>query len=362
MSDAPAKRCRAGDAIFVSVFAAILCSAMLAKAFGIRDLELVEKRALASAPGWPKSLEDWKKLTASVDQYANDHFGVRGALISTESYLRYRMGLSSYARVLVGEDGWLFYIGDPEFKFFRGIKLSAGQEQEWMARMKERQEWLAARGIRFVVLPAPVKETVYPEYLPDWLRQQAGSTLVDQLVADSRGQLPVIDVRARLRERKKEVPVYGRFDTHWNFEGAFIGYSAIGEQLSMNFLKRDSFTLQPMPPEHLQRDLALMLGVHPFVNIEGLEYRPSHNVQTRFTTPRTDPDSPVIIRSGLENTPTLMIIGDSFSRPMLPYLEDTFGTIVWRHLQDGFFPRDEIEKYHPDVLMIEVQEAGFGAL
>ncbi len=125
-------------------------------------------------------------------------------------------------------------------------------------------------------------------------------------------------------------------------------------------LKRESITLQPAFGEHLQRDLVFMLGIGDFVNVQGSEYVPktAATIQIQYLTERTDWASQKIIRTGLAGAPTLVILGDSYSQALLPYLEDTFGTIVWRHVQDGSFPKREIERYHPDVVLLEVQEAG----
>lgn len=351
--------------MFVGLFAVLLCSVPSAKILGIGDGQLSEKRELAAMTKWPSSLQDWGKLPSAVDQYANDHFAMRAELISTDSYIRYRLGLSASPKILVGSNGWMYYIGDPDFKFIRGRnRLSSADVANWVHSMESRQKWLAERGARFLIFPAPIKERIYPEHLPSWLQRDAAPTLVEQLIQAGRDRVAIVNVRNRLLERKTHVDVYTPFDTHWNAEGAFVGYTAIMEQLSgtgVQPLRRESITFHP---ESGDKDMVLMLGIGGFVKVEGLSYTPksSGSIQIQYLTSRTDPYSPQMIKSGIPGTPTLMVVGDSYSMGLLPYLEDTFGTIVWRHVQDGSFPQADMERYRPDIVLLEVQEAGLGVM
>ena len=362
----PGTQSRIPGSILAGVFVVALCSVPVLQMLGYKDFDLVEKRPLAARPKWPSSMEEWAKFPGAVDDYFNDHFSLRSELISTSSYLHYRMGLSSYSKILVGLDGWLFFVGDPDFKFVRGLNhLSHEQIDGWLQRMEDRQRWLADRGARFLILPAPVKETIYHEHLPEWLQREAHPTFVDQLVQAADGRLAIIDVRKLVLARKAQIPVYGPFDSHWNVEGSFVAYNAVMERLQdprIRALKRESVTFYPAPQERVNRDLALMLGIHPFLKIEQVEYRPKSTPQIEYLTSRTDPNSPRMIRTGIPNTPTLMLVGDSYSMELLPYFEDTFGAILWRHVQDGSFPQADMERYHPDIVLLEVQEAGLGAM
>lgn len=362
---------RTGDVVVVVAFAAIICAPMAFQLSEHKGIELVEKRTLASLPVRPNTLDAWAAFPAAADQYFGDRFGLRGELISTNSYLHYLLGISASPRVLVGSHGWLFYISDPQFKFFRGRnQLSQEEIHNWIGQMEDRQRWLAERQAKLVILPAPLKETIYPELLPYWLRRERASTLVDQLVSAAAGHVPIVDVRNQLVHRKQQASTYAPFDTHWNAEGAFVAYSALVQQFNrmgaaLRPLTREAVVLHATPPEHLQRDLVLMLGVHPFVKVDGFAYTPrsaASGSKVEYLTARTDANSPQIFRSGIPGTPTLMMVGDSFSMALLPYLRDTFGTIIWMHLQDGFFPKQYMEKYHPDFVLMEVQEGGLGVI
>jgi len=361
-----------GDAVFAALFGAILLSGSVAGLAGFSRVELIEKRALSAVPTWPSTLAEWAGRPHAIDQYANDHFGLRNELIVLNSYLRYRLGVSASPKVLVGNSGWLFYVSDVNWEFFRGKnRLSDAQLRQWLDRMEQRRNWLAERGIQFLILPAPLKESIYPEHLPYWLRREKAETQVDQVVRGAAGRpgLTVIDVRKRLIERKRETAVHHAFDTHWNDEGGFIAYTAIMEEIARRRpklvgLTRQSFEMEPGRGIHLQQDLSLMLGINLFVRPESAVYKPRHGgtIHIEYLTSKTDGNSPQLITTGISNAPKIMFIRDSYSVALLPYMEDTFGWILVRHVQDGPFPQADMEKYRPDIVLLEVQEAGIGVM
>jgi alginate O-acetyltransferase complex protein AlgJ len=360
------------DAVFVALFAAVLCSGAGAAAMGFNRVGLDEKRALTASPTWPSTLTEWAALPHAFDQYVNDHFGLRNELIALNSYSRYRLGVSASPKVLVGNRGWLFYISDVNWEFFRGKnRLSDAELRQWLDRMEKHRNWLAERGIQFLILAAPVKESIYPEYLPYWLRREKAETQLDQIVrgAATRPGLTVIDVRKQLLERKRETAVYQAFDTHWNDEGGFIAYTAIMQEIARRRpeiarLTRQSFELVPARRRQIQQDLAQMLGIDLFVQPECPVYIPRHlsTIDIKYLTSKTDENSPQLITTGIPNTPKIILIRDSFSAAVLPYMEDTFGWLLVRHHQDGSFPQADIEKYRPDIVLLEAREAGLDAM
>ena len=73
-------------------------------AVGLSRVELNEKRKLSAAPTWPSNPKEWEAFPHAFDEYANDHFGWRNELITLNSYLRYRFGVSASPKILVGNN------------------------------------------------------------------------------------------------------------------------------------------------------------------------------------------------------------------------------------------------------------------
>src|SRR5262249_21747021 len=108
----------------------------------------------------------------------------------------------------------------------------------WGRMFQARHDWLAQRGIPYVVLIAPDKQTVYPEHLPHSLKRRTESNShLDQLLAYLRAHttVQVLDVRAAMHEAKARERLYDYTDSHWNGRGAYVAYDGLIEALSPQF-------------------------------------------------------------------------------------------------------------------------------
>jgi SGNH hydrolase-like domain, acetyltransferase AlgX len=196
-----------------------------------------ENRILAPPPQWVgfRRLRDFTKAT---DAYIDDHFGLRDRLVYWNSRLRYRLGASSTPKVVIGSDGWLFYAGEKIIEQHTGDDVFTPAELErWVEVMTANRDWLARRGIAFIITIAPDKSTIYPEKLPTHPRPPGRITRADQLVARLRTtDLVLVDPRQSLREAKRSFPkLYFEGDSHWTQRGAFIAYSQLMEAVRAKF-------------------------------------------------------------------------------------------------------------------------------
>src|SRR5690606_12517296 len=90
------------------------------------------------------------------------------------------------------------------------------------AEFARRRNWLAARGVAYLVAVAPEKFTIYPEHLPRWVAPSDAPSPYDRL-ADAlarEGAASFVDLRPTLREAKLRERVYFKTDSHWNYNGA----------------------------------------------------------------------------------------------------------------------------------------------
>src|SRR5205814_1172135 len=88
-----------------------------------------------------------------------------------------------------------------------------------------RRDYLATRGIGYIVTVAPEKFSIYPEYLPPWVAR-APRTRFDR-VAHALASIPglnFIDLRPALTAAKAGERVYYMTDSHWNYLGASVAY------------------------------------------------------------------------------------------------------------------------------------------
>src|SRR5690606_35226540 len=117
---------------------------------------------------------------------------------------------------------------------YRGTKVLSEEDlQSWQNLLECRRDWLAERGIQYVFVITPTQQSVYPEYLPDWL-EPGPFTTIDQFVKHMTANttVEIVDLRGPLIERKGVGPdrVFLHTDSHWNMLGGFFGYQTVIER------------------------------------------------------------------------------------------------------------------------------------
>ncbi|MCE9611439.1 MAG: hypothetical protein K8R23_14680 [Chthoniobacter sp.] len=138
-------------------------------------------------------------------------------------------------KVYLGQGGWLFYRADvdyvtgPGFLEPRVLKRRAtaagnmrGPQPEPVQAIVHFRDQLAARGITLIVMPAPVKPSIYPEA---YSARCAGGSLVLQNASFGackrqleQAGVAIFDPAALLAEAKAgtpQRPLYLKTDTHW---------------------------------------------------------------------------------------------------------------------------------------------------
>lgn len=150
-------------------------------------------------------------------------------------------------KTYLGYDGWLFY--QPEFAALSGYgplreeprspmkdpsigKLHTAKETilEYHAQLKE-------RGIQLMLVPVPVKATIYPESITGTIPRESEAPVFHpdegQLHLDLRDAgIDIVDITPallQLKERKK--PVYLKQDTHWTFDTMQIMAKALATHI-----------------------------------------------------------------------------------------------------------------------------------
>jgi hypothetical protein len=331
-----------------------------------------EYRQLAAFPAVPVDRLTLNAYPGQFDAFFNDRFGFRTDLIRLLSVVQMRaLRTSSSPKVIVGKHGWLYSAelpGGIDYQIAR--PLSREELERWQHLLEARRDWLAARGIRYLFVPAPDKQTVYPEDLPRPLRRQhlAGSRL-DQLLAHLRAHsdLPVLDLREPLRQAKAHERLFDVTDTHWNSRGAYVGYHRIMETLSPWFPQ-----LHPLPRDAFDEvavvkkggDLARMLDLDDQMPEEslGLVLKHPRPVTPALPGIQVPMEPPAFaLEQPDPRLPRAVMFCDSFTTQMFPLLAQHFQrlVIVW-HQYYPTFHADFLERERPDVVIQEVVERKIG--
>jgi hypothetical protein len=326
-----------------------------------------EKRTLAQMPELHLRAKYLRPFPAQFEAFYNDHFGYREELIRWLHVAQVQwLGISSSPKVIIGRAGWLFY-NDVPVDCDRAIRpLTPGQLAAWQHLLEARRDWLAERGIRFLFVIAPDKQTIYPEYLPRQLfSRHVEGIRQHQLMEHLRrhSDVPVVDLRGPLREAKERERVYHKTDSHWNDRGAFVASQNIIAALSPWF---DG--MQPSAHTAFQEetrtgfgDCAFLLNILDWRQEEELHLTPRVAPRTRVTEPSTPgPLQPAEFRVVMEQDnlrlPQALVFRDSFGDALIPFLAEHFRRTVYIWQDYPTFDRELVEKEHPDVVLQEMVE------
>lgn len=310
---------------------------------------------------------------AGLEAAFNDAWAPRQTLIAWNGALRLGLlGESPLKNVVKGQGRWLYYAGEWNLEDYeRVMPLSEADLGRLGETLEARRRWLAARGVRFLVVVCPNKEAIYPEYLPTRFHPLGDRSRLDQ-VADWLGRetgVDCLDLRPALLAAKGEGRVYHYTDTHWNDLGAWVGAQAIAERLRAWFpavrvrgLEEYAVEVRDEPGWDLAKQLLLAESVREdavtLTPRRPLAARPAGRDQP---DPVDWPGRATIYRSVADpRLPKALIFRDSFSTALHPFLSEAFRESAW--VWDHRFLTELVERERPDVVILQVVERYIPAL
>ena len=374
-SSVPESPPRSADRVLVLAFLACIALPGLLTPLGVgRSDPSRNGEALVSAPvlRGPRGIGSWLE---ACQAWLRVSFGLRQTMIGWDAGLKMRLALSASvgSPVTLGREGWLFYLVRRGTQGVRPeLDFTQDELERWAGWLESRQRWLAERGVDFVLVVAPNKETIYPDLLPGELAAARPRSRMDVLLDRLRagGKVQVVDVRPALREARREGspfrswPLYYRTDSHWNELGALLATRAVLDELKPRFPGLD------VPAD---RDIALAseaTGAGDLARMQGLQGQLS-DVRVRATvqgrrcsfdlgggTFSQGVETPLFSEKTLQcpGAPIrrALVLHDSMMMGMLPALAPAFERSVWRlstSLEQGL-----VEQEKPDLVLLEFVE------
>jgi len=329
-----------------------------------------ENRLPAGFPRIKPGSDGLKNFIRGLEAYFNDHFGFRKRLIWA-----YRSGMfysfhdqQGNRSALVGSDGWLYLNENQMVEHYRGTLLfTPDQLQDWKTLLEQYRDWFAERGIKFLFVVAPDKQSIYPEYLPSWMSKVSSETKLDQFFAYMKmhSTVDVLDLRQTLLENRSRGPIYLKTDSHWNQLGAFFAYQRLLNELAVQLLPgARPVSLDEFEQTHvtaLAGDLAAIAGtgspesnailLHPKASLPPLE-----KIQQPYRT------GPLIVTRNPYVSGSAIVYGDSFADNWVPLLGYNFGWVSYfsnHFLTSKFTDVELVNHERPALVIVEVIERSF---
>ena len=214
-------------------------------------LQGVENEVPAPNLGW----RAWWQgtLQPEIDAWLNRHIGLRGRWVRAANQINYSLFRElpggEGTKVVLGREGFLFE------KVYVDTYRRAGQSpdaklREASAAVRRLQDRLAADGIAFLLVIAPSKAEIYPEYLPKEadvagrpLRRSNYENMIGVLRQDG---VNLVDAHQLCLEWKREAGtplLFAHSGTHWNHYGA----ARVIEQITSRLRELTGKDLPAMP-------------------------------------------------------------------------------------------------------------------
>jgi hypothetical protein len=332
--------------------------------------DLDERRTLSGFPAWPRRPGELAAFRKGVDTYVADRFPARPYLIAGLNALRAPFGVSGSERVIIGRDGWLFFDNGTHLGAARNDPaLPPAEVDAILTSLAGRTEAAARKGARYLVLVPPQKEIIYPQMGPPWYRgpdpARPGAMLPRLAQASQAGEVLYLG-DALVQPTHWGLKTFSPLDTHWTGLGAYEGYAALMRRLQALGVTTEgprplTDFREAHPRSYDPHDLAQMLGGGGRARIDYPQFSDPAaelTMKTTWLTANRTWTGAQVIDTGQAGKPVALITRDSFSNALLPFLYSHFSRLILAHNQDGVWREDLIDRFKPDLVILEVIESG----
>lgn len=303
-----------------------------------REKSEVENRTLAQAPTFSWETLKSGKFSTGAEKYITDQFPLRDSWTAIKARCEQVLGKQEFHGIYLCGDSLISKVEEPDEKL-------VAQNLSFVKAFADMTDAKVYVGM------IPSAAEIHKEELP------AGAPSFDQpaflqLETEKTG-LEQVDFYSTLMEHKDE-PIFYRTDHHWTTLGAFHGANAVLEQLGVELLKQEDFTpkiasdsfngtlystsgihwLQPDTMEYwVEEDGLAVISWKSGSPKEASLYDRSYLEKKDKYSSFLGGNQPVcVIRNeNLHDGSKVMIVRDSYSDSMAPFLAQRFEEV---HLID----------------------------
>lgn len=306
------------------------------------------------------------KFTADYESYVNDQFLLRDEWITLKSYTETLFGKVENNGVIYGKDGYLFE------------KLTSYDEARLKLNIEAVQKFCEKYpelSVKFALIPNSYE--VLSDKLP------IASPVLDQekLINDIYNQVSSaenVDILSSLKAHNSEY-IYYKTDHHWTTLGAYYAYEKLCDVLDVQkvdistlkenvvedfygtyFSKAKSFTIKPDVIKYYDVNAKLDLmaadttgkfvpekSYETLYDVEKFDTRDKYSAFTYSNNSLT-----VITNNGEYEKERLLLIKDSYSNSLVPFLSTEYKEIVMVDLRYMFNISMVLEQYDFDDVLI----------
>ena len=320
----------------------------------IDETTTTEKRTVAELPKF--EIKNPYKYLSDFVKYFNDNFGFRNTLIGVNNLIEFNLlNTSTTAKVIIGQNGWLYYNQDNTIEDYLGLVPFSEKNLEEMAKNLELwNKMLKDKNIFFLLVIAPNKNTIYPEYLPENLKRSfPAKTRLDQATEylTKYPDIHILDLREILIKEKNKFPVYYETDSHWNNYGAYLGCQEVDDILGIYWKNIETPKIETIQANTKKEnaDMTAMLGIDEISKL--LPYT-KMDLKLKETAKNTSNLSLVLFHDSFGYYETTDGSQDRFLWCLAP----TFKKISHEKFDTNGLDMSLVDKEKPNVVIFEITE------
>jgi hypothetical protein len=324
-----------------------------------------------------------------VNTYIFEHFPFKNRLIDLIGILNELTGDSpNINKAFRGKAGWLFLGNDHHrtVDALIGKDVGGASRQYAFKLINDLATRCREAGAPFTILVGPNKHSIYPEFLPDWLKPCSTGVKNRLTVGLEKNGIPVFDPTVLLTSSKQAGVLYYRTDTHWNMLAGSIVFEGwrhfLKTRLALDLPQPAPYSLHPAPP---YRGDLVAIG-----NFFRLPINTGDNFTLEWATPydlikyvysgqpfdaminqvssrkgdqqffadnqtqhNNDGDTIIVIENQASLTPlTLVSFGDSFTQSLSPFFHNIFRRTIYINKYASFaFTTEMLKKINADLII-----------
>lgn len=332
-----------------------------------------EKRQLNPWPGVPGSLPQIRRWPEQFSRWFDDRFGYRDQLIDLHNYGKAALGISPSRRVVLGHDGWVFIDSAHLTDANRGARpFAPGEAMRLADYFLSIQTRLAERGIPYIHVTPPDKQSLFREFLPRRIRYVGPSRYSEWRAIATASRLNFVDIYPDIRRGLDGgETLYMQTDSHWNCQGAYVAYRQL-------MAKLNALRTEPVPvlsdvdvkfrprEDPMGGDLVRNSLGTPYLFPESKAMscriaRPANATYTALEDGKKLRLSETYVAARPSRTvnhefpdgPRALVFRDSYTNAMIPFLNRSFGEVVYVAHRAQALDESLIDELEPDVVIVE---------
>jgi|GEM_PF-309662 len=327
-----------------------------------------ENRTLASKPIFMSTnINEYPK---KYEEYFNDYLPFRNELVKLKNLndiFVFKNIISDI--VLLGKAKWLFtkevnltekYIGIEKYNF------TEKELEKAKNNLIHFRDELKKKNIDFIFMVCPDKQSIYFEYMPDYIKRKPTKNDTDIFVEyiKNNTDIKVVYPKEKLLKYKDKYQLYYKYDTHWNNLGAYIGYSELMKSLNIYVDNIDNVNIKSLSANerfnfggiYNYNDMANMfsLGKIKYYNDDKTYIISNYIIKNYETNYYISSENFSFNSKSYKSKNNIMIIRDSYTMGMLDYIATRFKQSEFIHIDS--FKNENITEYKPDIVVFESVE------